>query len=172
MKMFTLVKSRFFNVGYRKRICAISLFGVLCLVLIAKEYFRVDFSSIQSVHRAFSGKSARSNFDWDGWVQKNKFRSIGDIYDRCDSNSNDRVKVGKVILSYNAENRKIYVTLVANITLAETLVRGVANVYASYRNRVLFNETFDACRDIHVKGLKCPMKKGTYVTFNLSVCFF
>ena len=39
-----------------------------------------------------------------------------------DSNSNDRVKVGKVILSYNPENRKIYVTLVANITLGKNFV--------------------------------------------------
>ena len=54
------------------------------------------------------------------------------------------------------------------IISAENFVRGVANVYASYRNRVLFNETFDVCRDIHVKGLKCPMKKGTSITFNLS----
>ena len=109
-----------------------------------------------------------------------------------DSNSNDRVKVGKAILSYNPENRRIYATLVANITLGkhttckmfmfyqcleffltknpifsgEDLVRGVANIYASYRGRVLYNETFDVCRDIHVKGLKCPMKKGTYLSFN------
>ena len=36
-----------------------------------------------------------------------------------DSKSNDRVQVGKVILSYNAENRKIYATVVANITLGK-----------------------------------------------------
>jgi hypothetical protein len=44
--------------------------------------------------------------------------------------------------------------------LADDLVRGTANIYASYRGRVLFNKTFDVCRDLHVKGLKCPMRKG------------
>ena len=81
--MFTLMKSRFFNIGYKKRVCLFVLVGLLCLLLIAKEYFRVDFADIQSVHRAFSGKSARSNFDWDGWVKRNKYTSIGDVYDIC-----------------------------------------------------------------------------------------
>ena len=81
--MFTLMKSRFFSIGYKKRVCLCVLVGLLCLLLIAKEYFRVDFADIQSVHRAFSGKSARSNFDWDGWVKRNKYTSIGDVYDIC-----------------------------------------------------------------------------------------
>ncbi|CAB3997592.1 Hypothetical predicted protein [Paramuricea clavata] len=162
--MFTLMKSRFFGIGYKKRVCMCVFLGLVCLVLIAKEYLRVDFSDIQSVHRAFSGKSSRSNFDWDGWVERNRYRSIGDVYDICDSKSNDRVKVGKAILSYNPENRRIYATIAANITLADDLVRGTANIYASYRGRVLFNETFDVCRDLHVKGLKCPMRKGDKIS--------
>ncbi len=81
--MFTLMKSRFFGIGYKKRVCLFGFLGLVSLVLIGKEYFCVDFSTIQSVHRAFSGKSARSNFDWDGWVERNKFRSIGNVYDIC-----------------------------------------------------------------------------------------
>ena len=81
--MFTLMKSRFFGIGYKKRVCMLAFFGFIFLVLIGKEYFRVDFSDIQSVHKAFSGKSARANFDWEGWVKRNNFRSIGDVYDIC-----------------------------------------------------------------------------------------
>jgi hypothetical protein len=40
-----------------------------------------------------------------------------------DSKSNDRVKVGKAILSYNPENRRIYATVAANITLGEKFCR-------------------------------------------------
>lgn len=81
--MFTLVKSRFLGIGYKKRVCAFVFLAFLCLALMAKEYFRVDFSDIQSVHRAFSAVSSRSNFDWDGWVKRNNYLSIGDVYDVC-----------------------------------------------------------------------------------------
>lgn len=81
--MFTLAKSRFLSIGYKKRVCMVAFLGLLCFLIIAKEYFRVNFSDIHAVHRAFTGKSARSNFDWDGWVKKNNFVSIGDVYDIC-----------------------------------------------------------------------------------------
>lgn len=81
--MFTLIKSGFLGIGYKKRVCMFTFVILCCMVLLAKEYFRVDFSDIQAVHRAFSGKSARSNFDWDGWVERNNYRSIGDVYDKC-----------------------------------------------------------------------------------------
>lgn len=158
--MFTLVKSHFLAIGYKKRVCACVFVALLCLALVLKEYFRVDFSDIQSVHRAFSGVSSRSNFDWDGWVKRNNYLSIGNVYDVCDSKSNDRIKVGKAVLTYNTESRRIMAIIVANLTLAEDLVRGKANMYVSYQGRVVYNETFDVCRDIKVKEVKCPMPKG------------
>ncbi|XP_028391810.1 phosphatidylglycerol/phosphatidylinositol transfer protein-like [Dendronephthya gigantea] len=164
--MFMLAKSRFLGIGYKKRVCMVVFLALICLIVIAKQYFCVKFSDIRSIHKAFTGKSARSNFDWDGWVKKNNYLSIGDVYDMCDSKNENRIKVGKAILSYDSSNGRIYATLVANITLGEDLVRGKANIYLSYGGRVLFNETFDVCRDIHVKGVKCPMRKGYKISVN------
>lgn len=81
--MLTLLKSRYSGIGFKKRVCIFLLPTLVFLLLVAKEYFRVDFAAIRTVHRAFSGRSSRANFDWDAWVKKNNYLSIGDVYDIC-----------------------------------------------------------------------------------------
>ena len=81
--MLTLLKSRCSNIGFKKRVCIVLCPTLVFVLLVAKEYFRVDFGSIRSGHRFFSGRSDRSNFDWDAWVKKNNYLSIGDVYDIC-----------------------------------------------------------------------------------------
>lgn len=169
--MLTLLKSRYYNIGYKKRVSFLVLLGFIFLLVVASEYFRVDFSDIRSVHRAFSGRGSRSNFDWDGWVKRNNFLSIGDVYDMCDTKSGDRIKVGKAVLSSERGSKKILATLAANITLADDLVHAKANIYASYRGRVLYNETYDVCKDLGVKNIKCPMKKGQLISIHESKFF-
>lgn len=130
----------------------------------------MNFADIKSVHRAFSGRSSRSNFDWDGWTKKNNYLSIGDVYDVCDTNMEDRLKVGKAVLGYNEELKTIMGTIVANITLSDDLVDGKANIVAMYHGRALYNETFDVCR-FEVDAIKCPMKKGTLISIDESKPF-
>lgn len=81
--MFALMRSQLTSIGFKQRICMFAILATFCLLMFIKEYLRVDFTSIRSVHNTFSGRSARSNFDWEGWVRRNKFKSIGDVYDVC-----------------------------------------------------------------------------------------
>lgn len=150
------VRVRFWSMGYKKRL-SLQLCFVMVTVLAGFLLWTNLFANLADL-KIRQKTSGNGSTIWDKWVQDNGLKAIGDIWDACDP-SMSRKKIGKLVIHYDYEQRRVIATAVANFTAKISLHGGAMHVVAQYLGRTLYDRKHDICK-VGAKTFSCPMEKG------------
>lgn len=150
------IRVRFWSIGYKKRLL-LQLLIVLFIALGGFLLWTSLFTNLADLN-FIQKEDGNGSTIWDKWVQENGLKSIGDIWDGCDPNKS-RKKIGKVVIRYDSEQRRVIATAVANFTAKVSLNSGAVHVVAKYRGRTLHDVKHDICK-VNADTFGCPMKRG------------
>lgn len=95
---------------------------------------------------------------WNSWLQDMKYLSAGKYFTHCD----DGIQIGEIVLIPSKDsNYGIKIMSFLNVTLAEAVFTGKADVEISYNDIKFWRRTYELCRRLK-KVLPCPINKGQH----------
>lgn len=161
------IRVRFWSIGYKKRLSLLILLLLFLGCFLVWTSLFVDLSDLNFAQGREDG--VNDSTVWDKWVTANGLKSIGDIWDSCDPNDL-RKMIGKVVIHYDSELKRVIGTAAANFTTKVSLNGGVVHVVAQFHGRTLYDVKHNVCK-VEAKTFGCPMRKGQkmniYETFKL-----
>lgn len=150
------VRVRFWSIGYKKRVF-LQFFIVLVIALSLFLLWTSLFANLADLDITQKNEGNGSTI-WDKWVRDNRLKAIGDIWDGCDPNEL-RKNIGKVVIHYDEELKRVIATAVSNFTAKVSLHSGVVHVIAKYQGRTLYDVKHNICK-VKAETFGCPMHKG------------
>lgn len=153
---------RFWSIGYKKRLFL--QFCVLLFIVVFGFFLWTSLFANLSDLKITQKQHGNGSTAWDKWAEDNGLKSIGDIWDSCDSNK-ARKKIGKVVIHYDAKKRRVIATAVANFTAKFSLNGGAVHVIAKYLGRSLYDVKHKICK-LEAKTFRCPVEKGKEMYVN------
>jgi len=98
---------------------------------------------------------------WDAFITKNKYVTIGKIWDNCDEK--DRLNVGRIIMLPDLKKGGVKAKLFMNSTIGEEILEGEGGIQIDiqYNTRDLYRSRWDLCSNIKPDDpMHCPIKKN------------
>lgn len=103
----------------------------------------------------------RSRREWDQWIRRNHFVSIGKLFDKCDGD--DRIMLGRVVMLEDQQRGGVTSKTYLNVTLHKEIVGGSMYLTCQYNGRDLYSNHWDLCTvedGADDRVINCPIRVG------------
>jgi hypothetical protein len=98
---------------------------------------------------------------WDRWIRRNRYISIGKLFNKCDGN--DRIMVGRVIMLQDKVHGGVTSKTYLNVTLENDVTGGAMYITCQYNGNDLYSNHWDLCtveEDMDDRIIFCPIRAG------------